>query len=301
MEYLRLFAKNLLPIFLMTGVGYLFAVRGRISPRPLASASFSIFSPFLVYRLIVESHLPVEDFLRMVGFGLVGLAGLGALAGFIANRLGWSRSMTAAMVLVVMLPNAGNYGLPANLLAFGEEGLAQASLFFVTSAVTSYTLGVLVASMGRSSIGAAMAGLLRVPAIWAVVLAFVTVGTEASLPGPVMGTVHMLADACIPVMLVVLGMQLHGARLRGRWGALTLATTLRLGGGVAVGLLLASVFGLQGVARQAGVLEAGMPSAVLSIILATEYDVEPAFVTSVVLTTTILSPLTLVPLLAYLT
>ena len=29
MEYLRLFAQNLLPIFLMTGVGYLFAARGQ--------------------------------------------------------------------------------------------------------------------------------------------------------------------------------------------------------------------------------------------------------------------------------
>jgi predicted permease len=40
-----------------------------------------------------------------------------------------------------------------------------------------------------------------------------------------------------------------------------------------------------------------MPSAVIAIVLATEYDVEPAFVTSAVLVTTLLSPLTLTPLL----
>ena len=38
----------------------------------------------------------------------------------------------------------------------------------------------------------------------------------------------------------------------------------------------------------------------LPIVLATEYDVEPAFVTSVVISTTLLSPMTLTPLLAYL-
>jgi len=34
--------------------------------------------------------------------------------------------------------------------------------------------------------------------------------------------------------------------------------------------------------------------------LSTEFDTEPSFVTSVVFTTTLLSPLTLTPLLAYL-
>ena len=75
---------------------------------------------------------------------------------------------------------------------------------------------------------------------------------------------------------------------------------LRLLGGVAVGLVLAKLLGLDDVARQAGVLQSAMPSAVITIVLATEYDVEPALVTSVVIITTLLSPLTLTPLLAYL-
>jgi malate permease and related proteins len=46
------------------------------------------------------------------------------------------------------------------------------------------------------------------------------------------------------------------------------------------------------------VIQSAMPSAVLTTVLATEYDTEPSFVTSVVFVTTILSPLTLTPLLA---
>ena len=42
-----------------------------------------------------------------------------------------------------------------------------------------------------------------------------------------------------------------------------------------------------------------MPSAVITIVIAAEYDVEPAFVTSVVITTTVVSPLVLTPLLSY--
>jgi predicted permease len=75
---------------------------------------------------------------------------------------------------------------------------------------------------------------------------------------------------------------------------------MRLVGGAVVGLALVGIMGLTGTARQAGVLQSAMPSAVITIVLATEYDVEPAFVTSVVISTTLLSPLTLTPLLAYL-
>jgi predicted permease len=64
-----------------------------------------------------------------------------------------------------------------------------------------------------------------------------------------------------------------------------------------VGFVMATIFGLQGMAYNAGVLEASMPTAVLSTILATEYDVEPAFVTTAVFSSTLLSPLTLTPLL----
>jgi predicted permease len=43
-----------------------------------------------------------------------------------------------------------------------------------------------------------------------------------------------------------------------------------------------------------------MPVAVITTILAVEFEVEPAFVTSVVFLSTILSPLTLTPLIALL-
>jgi len=60
------------------------------------------------------------------------------------------------------------------------------------------------------------------------------------------------------------------------------------------------IFGLQGPARQAGILQSAMPTAVLTTVLATEYDVEPAFVTGVVFTTTMLSAVTLTIVLAFL-
>ncbi len=298
MDLLRLFADNLLPVFLTAGAGWLLAATLRPDPRPIAQAGLYVLAPCLILEVVLQNALPPAALARMMGYALACLALPAALAVLFARWRGWSRPMTSALVLVVLLTNAGNYGLSVSLLAFGQRGLAEASLFFLASAIVSYTAGIFVASMGRTSLKGSLAGLLRVPTVWAVALAFALNGARVTLPAPAASAVHLLAQACIPVFLLVLGMQLRGARVRGPVGPVLAASALRLGGGAAAGLLLAPAFGLQGVARQAGVLQSAMPSAVIGTILATEFEVEPAFVTSVVLATTLLSPLTLTPLLA---
>jgi len=297
---LRLFAENLLPVFLAAGAGYIVAVRWNVDPRPLARVAFNVFAPCLVFQAIVDSNLPGGDLLRMVGLALTVLLTTGVVAGLAARWLGWRRSMIAAIVLVVVLPNAGNYGLSVALFAFGDAGLAQASVFFVMSAVLTFTLGVFVASMGRASLAEATRGLLRVPAIWAVVLALLMMKMDLDLPLPLARTVGLFSQASIPSFLVILGMQLHGNGWRGPLRPLALAASARLLLSPLVAILIVPALGLEGAALQAGVLQTAMPSAIITIVLATEYDVEPTFVTSAVFVTTLLSPLTVTPILAYL-
>ena len=141
-------------------------------------------------------------------------------------------------------------------------------------------------------------GLLKIPVVYVVPLALIFMALDWELPLPLSRSVELLGDAAIPGMLLVLGLQLQKIQLaRNDVRALLLATGMRLLGGLGVGLLLAPLFGLGGMAYNAGVLESSMPTAVLATILATEYDAEPAFVTTAVFTTTLLSPLTLTPLL----
>ena len=107
-------------------------------------------------------------------------------------------------------------------------------------------------------------------------------------------------NAALPLMILVLGMQIERATMPER--PLVVATA------VGVSLILmplaaigwAHVVGLRGPAFQAGVLQASMPTAVMTTILALEFDAQPQFVTSVVCIATLLSPLTLTLLIAYL-
>lgn len=297
---LGLFVNNLLPIFLTAGAGYAAARKLNIDARPLAQITFYVFAPCLVFQLILDSELAGAEVLRMVIFMIGSLLALASLTALLGWAMGWPRTLVAAVVLVVLLPNAGNYGLSANLFALGEEGLARASIFFVSSAMVTFTAGVFVASLGRCGLGEALRGLVKVPAIWGVVLALILVQTGMELPAFLERTIRLVAQASIPAFLVVLGMQLQSKRLTGPPGPLAMAVALRLLGGIAIGLVMARLLQLEGLTYQSGVLQVSMPTAVISIVVATEYDLEPAFVTSAVIVATLASPFTLTPLLAYL-
>ncbi len=300
MLLLRLFIDNLLPAFLAAGSGALVAWRLHVPVQPLARVALYVFSPCLIFKLVMSQSPDPSAMLRMAGFVLTALPIMGLLGYLVARALRLSRSMTAAMVLVVLLPNSGNLGLAVNLFAFGEEGLAQAGLFFIVSALFSYSAGVLVAAMGKAGPREAALSLLRVPALWAALAAFLFLGLGWSLPKPAGRAVDMLADASIPLFLVILGMQLVGVNWKTRRGPVLAAVTLRLGASVAVALLMVGVWGLTGAARQAAVFQAAMPTAVITSLLTTEYEGESDFVASAILMTTILSPLTLTPLMALL-
>jgi predicted permease len=61
--------------------------------------------------------------------------------------------------------------------------------------------------------------------------------------------------------------------------------------------ILLPLFHLPRAGQQSAILEAAMPTAVLTSVIASEYQVEPEFVAGAVLVSTLLSPLTITPLI----
>jgi predicted permease len=297
---LALFSNNILPIFLAAGTGYLAARFLGVTPRSLSQVSFYIFSPCLVFNLLNNSQLTGDDIARMTVFAAVNILVVGMLAWAAGSLLRLERRLLVAVLLTAMFGNAGNFGLSLTLFAFDEPALAHASLYFVTSAILTYTVGVTIASLGSMDLKSALRGLLKVPAVYAVAAALLFNNFGWRLALPLERSVTLLGGAAIPALMVLMGIQLQHARWNGEFKALSLANAMRLVGSPAVALALSLVFLLEGPAFQAAILESGTPTAVLMTVLATEYNVEPSFVTAAVFTSTLLSPLTLTPLLAFL-
>ena len=299
---LGIFATNILPIFLTAGTG--FAVGRRFKPdlKTVSRLAFYIFSPCLVFNSIVHSELSGAEFWQMAFFTLGVVAAMVAISALVGFGLRLERHVLAALVVASVFVNGGNYGLAVNKFAFGEAALARAVIYYVFSTLTVYTAGVIIASLGRKPVRAALAQIITVPAAYALLIAGLFRITGWQLPEVFDRAITLLSQAAIPVMLVLLGLQMAEAREwpRARLALIALASFLQLVIAPLVGLGLAGALGLTGVTRQAAVLEAAMPTAVITTILAVEYDLDSVFVTGAVILSTLLSPLTVTPLIAYL-
>lgn len=295
-----IFATDLLPVFIIAGAGFLLGRYAGVDVRAVSRITFHAFAPTLVFNLLITSTVDRAAFGKMALFYVLVAAAAFAMARLAAMPLRLSRVELSALLLVVVCSNSGNYGLPVALLAFGREALAHATVYFLTSSTFSYSGGVLLAASGRRSLREAVSGIRRVPALYGGLAAALTLALGIQVPEGVARPIAMMADASLPLMILVLGMQLERVTMPARPGVVAIAVLLSLVATPLAAFGVAALVGLEGPALQAGILQASMPSAVITTILALEFDTLPDFVTSVVCVSTLLSPLTVTVLIAYL-
>jgi predicted permease len=139
---------------------------------------------------------------------------------------------------------------------------------------------------------------LTTPLPYAVVAAALFLAFDARPPAWLVNTTELLGDMTIPLMLVALGVSL--ARLRVVRALRTAAVAvLRLLMGLGVGLALAALFGLEGVARGVFIIESTMPVAVFNYLFAHVYGREAEAVASAIVISTLISFATLPLLLGH--
>lgn len=295
---LAIFANDVLPIFLVASVGFLLSRFLKADVKTLSRVTFNALVPCLVFSLLVTSKISPEEFGRLMLFTVCLVLGIGLIARLITLPLRLDRAMASAFLIVVMFSNSGNYGLSVNMFAFGQAALARATIYYITSTILMYTVGVFLANSGQRNLREALMGVLTVPAVYGVIAAFVVMLTQTTVPAPIMRPIQLLSNAALPCMILVLGMQMERTAKVERPLLVGLASVLSL---IVTPLLawgLVNVLGLSGAARQAAMIESSMPAAVVTTILALEYQVAPSFVTATVFVSTLLSPITVTVLIA---
>ena len=299
-ELFNTFANNLLPIMLIAAAGYILGKTLTVDSRTIGRMVFYIFSPLLVFNLMVTSQLNLKQALTTVGYTVAVIAIMGLLAFIFGKIFQLSRPHLLAVIITVAFGNTGNYGLPLVKFAFGDEALAVASIFYVTTTILFNTVGVVIASLGHLDLKSAILGVFKLPILYAVTIALILKGFGIAIPLPLSRTIEIAANGAIPAMIILLGLELTRIEWTQSLRATGVGVAAKLLIGPLVGLLLANLFGLQGHTRQGSVIEAAMPAAVATTVVATEYKLEPSLVTAIVFFGTILSPLTLTPLIVFL-
>jgi malate permease and related proteins len=274
MELLARIAQVIIPVFLIVAVGYVYARRARPDMAGFNRIMLDVLSPLIVYTALAGKEFRWQDHVPL----LVGGALLILLTGLVAWLLARAaRTQARTLVPVVMFTNCGNMGLPLALLAFGPQGFGAAVALFSISNLIHFSLGARITSAAATT-----KELLLSPLMIASALGFASAVSGLRPPETIFTGMKLLGDAMVPLMLFALGVRLTQLRRRdvprGLLGAFARPLI-----GLAVGVPLAWVLGLEGTARAQLILFSALPPAVMQFLLAERYEQEPERVAAMIL------------------
>lgn len=304
---LQVFSEVILPIVVIATIGYMLEGAFPLDARTLNRISLYGLSPCLLFVTLLRTKVNGGEALRLALLMLLVIITMCVCAYVVARVMKLGVRERSGFMLASTFMNSGNYGLPASRFAFGEVGFQYAVIGYLIQTFLSQTLAVYVASSGSGNRRAALLQVLRMPMLYAAGLALflrlLGVGLDESNGVIAVGLyrgLRLVADATLPFFLLILGMQLRRRKPLGSFGPLGTATTLRLVASVPIAFGVAYFLGLSDLALRVGIMQAAMPTAVNTTILALEFDTWPHFVSNVVVATTVMSLLTLTILLAFL-
>lgn len=215
-----------------------------------------------------------------------------------SRLLGWSRELTAALLIIVPLGNTSFVGFPMVEAMYGSDGLPYAVIYdqlgsFITLAVFATTIAAIYGRNGeaRPSGLSLIKKLLFFPPVLGL-LAAIFFG-QTDYPGLLQPLIENLASTLVPVVMVSVGFQLHFKIPRHDIQPFAIGLSIKLLVLPAVALMTLASLGITDLAAKVSVLEAAMPPMITAGALAMSAGLRPALVASMVGYGIILGMLTL--------
>jgi malate permease and related proteins len=281
------------------GVGYIGQRSIGFDRKAISAMALYLMQPFLAFRTFYTNEINLE-YLYILLFCVLLCVGMIVIVHITTTVKKTSRSRQSAMVLSGVFMNSGNYGVPIILLAFGNVGVDYAVIMMVIQSFLMSTIGVYYAGKGSDrgySIKESLLNILKMPMIYGSLLGIALQIQTIAVPDIVMKPIDMIADATIPTIMLVLGMQLGAITKKNvSMGDVSMIMVQRMLLSPLLALLLVWVLPIEGMLSQVLIVLSAMPSAANTMMLSLEFGTEPDLVSYSTLITTLLSILS-VPLM----
>ncbi len=278
--------SSVVPVAFIVAVGYLVGRRLELDLRTLSRFSIYVLASSLIFDSMYSAELKVHAaFGILAGFTITSvLLYLGVRLLVSLGRL--RRPAGASLMATTLFANSGNMGLSVVFFTLGQAGLDRAIVYFIASSMLMFGFGPVLFRGGgwRES----LRFILTLPLIWAMVLGLAFRLLHIQLPYNLDSAIHMMGQAVIPVVLLILGMQI--AQSRFHLGAFeAVGSTLRLLAAPVLAFLVGRLLGLSSLDLKVLVLQSAMPAAVNSFLLAAEFGGDSARTARVVVSSTVLA------------
>ncbi len=263
-------------------------------------------------KIVVNIAIPSLIFLAMYGADLSNINVLipitmicivtGSLCGLIvylySKAKGYPKKTKWTLVGTSTLFNSGFLGYPVVLGIFGASGLVRAVFYDMGSTILFLCLGIFFILLFGGKYTSIIRRTLLFPPLWAIVLGILANIMHFNLGFIPLNVMKYLSGAAIPIIMISLGLSLEVGGLKNYLGAASFVSMIRLVISPIIAFSLVYFLGLNGLGGTVTIVEAGMPSAMLSLVLVASYDLDIKAAAACIFMSTALSMITL-PILIY--
>lgn len=291
-----IFLDVLLPVFLIFAIGFIGQKTLGFDTKALSKMALYLLSPVLVFRtfytnVFTSEHLYIVLYTILLCFSLI----------LFVYLLSWvkkySRAETCGLILSASFMNNGNYGTPLALLLFGVVGFEYAVVLMVAQQMLMATVGVYYAAKGSpesDGFRSAASAVVKMPIMYGALIGLSFQYLSVPVSSPIMEAVNLVADATIPVIMVILGMQLAKISIKAaKKEKLFYAVGIKLIVSPVIAFLITLVLPVEDLIKQLMIVMAAMPAAANTTMYAVKFNTEPEFVSSATLVSTVLTLVTL--------
>jgi malate permease and related proteins len=269
----------ILPIAAIVGIGILFDKLFKPHQETLSKLNFYIFVPALIFIKILDADLTIGEIGMIGAFNFFHLLLLFVIS-FTLFSFPCFRERRSVLTLGSMFYNAGNYGFPLIVFAFGEPQLDTIAVTLMVLNLLSFSFGIILMEGRHKKINKILIGLLKIPVIYAIVIALILRGLNITLITEIYQPLRYLADGLIPIALLTLGVQLSRAKMKGDIIPVGTVTALRLFVSPALAAAILPLFSFSATASAVLITAAALPVGVNVFIIASRYGGKQAEIAS---------------------
>lgn len=199
-------------LFIAVGFGAKWTLKEKIDDRTITLISVYFLQIFLTFWGLLKR--PIDTDLLFAPTLYLGITLLSLLLMIPLARMLFTDTKERSIATVAaLIGNTGNLGVPLGIAVFGEESVPYTTLINLVNIFVVYTIGVFYYSRGEFSVRGSLMNILKLPVLWAALVA-IFLNLIHYVPSPAVDkTLMMGAYASMTMQLVLFGIYLYGIKL----------------------------------------------------------------------------------------
>ena len=288
---------TILSIILMIGLGYFLKRIDFLSSKdidPLNKIVMYILLPCMIFNALYNADMSLIPKLGILPFVILFSSLItGVVSYFILKQFNLDDKKLWAVLVTVMIANTAFMGYPVTLGIYGQDGFLRAIFCDIATLITFLALSFVLTLKFGGSVKKSIKKIALFPSLWAVILGILLNLLNIQIGGVLENTINYLGQGAIPLIMIALGLSIDLSAISRSKSMIIFTSVMKLLFFPFVAFLFATQIGLVNLEHTISIVEAAMPSGMMSLLLSISYKLDYELTSDCILINTVISLITL--------